>query len=215
MTDYSKGQIYKIVDKDFNKCYIGSTVQLLCKRMSGHRRGYKQYLNGKTNYVAVYSMFDEYGIDNCKIVWIEDYPCSSKKELEAREGEMQKTFDCINRRIEGRTRKEYCEDNKEYLQERSKQHREEHKEEKKIIDKEYYDKHKDEICERIRQQRKDDPEKFKERDKQAYPKKKLMRQRPFECICGVVCKFSSRLSHFQSQKHQQYIQSLEQNNPQE
>ena len=72
-------------------------------------------------------------------------------------------------------------------------------------------KHRDEICERIRQQRKDDPEKFKERDKQAYPKKKIMRQRPYECECGVVCKFSSRLSHFQSQKHQQFIN---QNNPQ-
>ena len=108
--------------------------------------------------------------------------------------------------------KAYNEHHKEYLQERHKQYREEHKEEKKIIDKKYYEEHKDEICERIRQQRKDDPDKFKERDKQLYHKKKLKRQRPYECVCGVICKFSSRLSHFQSLKHQQFIN---QNNPQE
>jgi len=34
----------------------------------------------------VYDLFDEFGIENCKIVWEEDFPCGSKNELEKREG---------------------------------------------------------------------------------------------------------------------------------
>ena len=39
-----------------------------------------------------FELFDEYGVENCKIVWIKDSPCSSKKELEAEEGRLQKSL---------------------------------------------------------------------------------------------------------------------------
>jgi hypothetical protein len=31
-------------------------------------------------------LFNKYGIENCRIIWIKDYHCNSKKELEAEEG---------------------------------------------------------------------------------------------------------------------------------
>ena len=115
MVDYSKGQIYKIWDNAFTKCYIGSSVQPLCKRFQKHKSDYKKYLNGACHYVSVFELFSEFGVENCKIIWEEDYPCYSKKELEKREGEIQKTNDCVNKVIAGRSSKERYEDNKEVI----------------------------------------------------------------------------------------------------
>ena len=50
--------------------------------------------------------------------WEEDYPCNSKKELDAREGEYQKNNDCVNKRVAGRTKKQHYEDNKEIYSEK-------------------------------------------------------------------------------------------------
>ena len=81
MNRYEKGQIYKIVDIGQTKMYIGSTTEPWSKRMERHRSDYKQYLMNEKHYMSSFSLFDEFGIDNCKILWMENYPCSSKKEL--------------------------------------------------------------------------------------------------------------------------------------
>ena len=113
MPDYSKGQIYKICDIGFNQCYIGSSVEKLYNRMAKHRYEYKKYQEGKTtNYCYVYRLFDSYGVNNCKIYWIEDYPCNSKKELEAREGYYQQNTDCVNKQIAGRSKEQWTETTK-------------------------------------------------------------------------------------------------------
>ena len=102
MPDYSKGQIYKITDVGQTKCYIGSTIQQLCYRMASHRANYKNYLDGKYTFVSVFSLFEEFGVENCKMVWVKDFPCNNKKELEAEEGRIQKETDCVNKKIAGR-----------------------------------------------------------------------------------------------------------------
>ena len=104
MPDYSKGQIYKIVDLGFNSCYVGSTIETLPQRMTKHRNCYKRYLEDRMNYLYVFKLFEEYGVENCKIYWIEDCPCNTKKELEAREGYWIEKMDCVNKRMEGRTK---------------------------------------------------------------------------------------------------------------
>jgi hypothetical protein len=104
MPDYSKGQIYKITDVGQTKCNIGSTIQQLCYRMASHRANYKNYLDGKYTFVSVFSLFEEFGVENCKMVWVKDFPCNNKKELEAEEGRIQKETDCVNKKIAGRTR---------------------------------------------------------------------------------------------------------------
>ena len=117
MPDYSKGQIYKIVDNGFNKCYIGSTVETLAQRMTKHRNHYKMHKEGKRTYIHLFKLFDEFGVENCKIYWIEDYACNSKKELEAREGHHIQIIDCVNKRIEGRSKQQWNEDNIEKVRE--------------------------------------------------------------------------------------------------
>ena len=73
MNRYEHGKIYRIVDVDYNKCYIGSTCEELSQRMARHRREYKRYTNNPTIMKTRSSiLFDEYGLENCKIELIEN-----------------------------------------------------------------------------------------------------------------------------------------------
>jgi hypothetical protein len=113
--DYSNGRIYfvePICDHEENEVYYGSTLQKLCKRMDKHRSDYKQCKNGKKNKIMCFELFEKYGVESCKIFLVELYPCKSREELEAREGYYIRNYDCVNKRIPGRTRKEYHFDKK-------------------------------------------------------------------------------------------------------
>jgi len=87
--DYSLGKIYKIVadTEEEYKCYIGSTCRpLLSQRMSNHREKYKSWKNGTSkNYISSFTLFERFGVEKCRIVLIENYPCSSIDELTSRE----------------------------------------------------------------------------------------------------------------------------------
>ena len=54
---------------------------------------------------------------------LEHFPCQTKEELNKREGELIRIHknNCVNRRIECRTSREYCEDNKETNYQRTKE----------------------------------------------------------------------------------------------
>ena len=151
---YQNGKIYQIVDIGYNKCYIGSTTEGLSLRMARHRAAFKRFLSsGKGSHIRSYDLFNEYGIENCKIELIEYYSCNSKDELRAREGQHQRELECVNKRVEKRTRKEYREINKEnrktYLAENRDRIREcetlwrqNNKDKKSEINKRYYEKQK-------------------------------------------------------------------------
>ena len=212
MPDYSKAQIYKVWNNGYNQCYIGSTTNNLKKRLEGHRAEYTKYKNGKCNYVSVFSLFDDYGVENCKIEWVEDYPCNSKKELEAREGKHQKETDCVNKRVAGRNKQEYYEDNKETILPKCKIYRDEHKEERKEYDKERYENKKDEINEQQRQYRQDNLEYVRERDKKYYETKRAKRLTKYTCECGETLSHGSKARHEKRQHHLQYLKTLEDTN---
>ncbi len=116
MTSYQNGKIYKIEDVGGNLCYIGSTTkQYLSQRMTWHRGDYTKWLAGQHRKITAFNIFEQYGIENCKIVLIELYPCDSKDELRKREAHFITTLDCVNKCIPGRTPAEYYQDNKEHL----------------------------------------------------------------------------------------------------
>ena len=69
---YRNGKIYKITDIGYNKCYIGSTCEELSKRLAHHRGDFKKFLRGvKVSHTRSYDLFNEYGVENCKIELIE------------------------------------------------------------------------------------------------------------------------------------------------
>jgi hypothetical protein len=121
MTDnkYINGKIYKITDNAYSECYIGSTLEILSRRMASHRSGYKRFQENKpVSYTCVYDIFIKYGLENCKIELIELVPCNTLMELRQKEGYYIKNSECVNKYIPGRSRQEYAIDNKDILKEK-------------------------------------------------------------------------------------------------
>ena len=141
MNRYENGKIYKITDVGYNKCYIGSTCESLSKRMERHRKNYREHTKGQTRKkTTAVDIFNEFGIENCKIELIEKYPCNSKEELHKREGGHIKATDCVNKMVAGRTKQERKEDNPEKAREQY--------ERDKASARAYYYKNKDRILEK-------------------------------------------------------------------
>lgn len=96
---YQKGKIYKIVPKYQNEdmCYIGSTCMTLKKRMISHISNFKTKQNRTNKTNTSYKMLERYGIENCDILLIEDFPCNSKIELYLREAyHISQNPHCVN-----------------------------------------------------------------------------------------------------------------------
>tara|TARA_R110000868_G_scaffold24856_1_gene97469 strand:+ start:296 stop:910 length:615 start_codon:yes stop_codon:yes gene_type:complete len=166
MPDYQKAKIYKIVDPNEEMIYVGSTCQSLSQRMAGHRSDYKK-LN---NYCSSHDIFDKYGVENCKILLIENYSCNSKEELIKKEGEYIRQLNCVNKVIPGRTEKEWHEDNKDKIKENYKQYYQDNKDKITENHKQYYQDNKDKITEYSKQYRDDNRDEIKECSKQYYEK---------------------------------------------
>ena len=211
MPDYNKGQIYKITDIGQKKVYIGSTIQPLCVRMAGHRRKYNRYLAGNIGYYnSVFYIFDEFGVENCRIIWIKNYPCNSKKELEAEEGRIQQETECVNKRIEGRTPEQYRKDKKDVIFVRNKNYRDTHKEREQERKSNWYYKNKQKCNDKSMEDYTNNREERLRQGKERYEKEKLIR---YTCVCGSVVACIRKKVHERTNKHQQYLQN--QNNPQE
>ena len=125
---YLRGKIYTVRCYDDDRLiYVGSTIQPLSVRMANHRcdttTSLYKYVNGnwKNWYIELY----------------EEYPCDNKELLEKREGEVTRLIGNINKRIEGRTYKEWYEDNKKKIAEKGKIYYQKNKEKKKEYDKQY------------------------------------------------------------------------------
>ena len=95
MPDYQNGKIYKLVNDENDDIYYGSTSAIkLSKRFGDHKRSYKRYLNGKGHF---YTSFNILKYPSCKIILVEDFPCKSKYELEARERYYIEKYKCVNK----------------------------------------------------------------------------------------------------------------------
>ena len=135
MSKYERGKIYKIVDNTNNNIYIGSTIQTLKERLRCHEKD----LDSSSK-----SIIDNGDYD---ILLIENYPCESKKELEAREGFYIRNNDCININVPGRTQKEYYQDNREQKLQYQKEYKKNNPELLKESKKKHYIKNKEKILE--------------------------------------------------------------------
>jgi hypothetical protein len=166
--DYKNAKIYKITDIAYTKMYIGSTCQPLSKRFTNHKANYKAWKDGKRGKMTSFDLFDEFGIENCKIELIESFACNCKDELQKKEGDHIKNNDCVNKIIAGRTPKEYREANKEKISEYQKQYKEANKD--KIL--EYREANKEKISEYKKQYIEANKDKISEYKKKYYAKKK-------------------------------------------
>jgi hypothetical protein len=123
---YLNGKIYAIISESAQITYYGSTIQRLSQRKGEHMRDYRNYLY---NDGWKCSSFDVLKHKDAKIILIEEFPCSSKLELQEREGHWQKNNNCTNINRAGRNTKEY-------------RKTDEYKEKQKLYMKEYRNKNK-------------------------------------------------------------------------
>ena len=209
--DYQKGKIYKIysLNGTAEDVYYGSTTQTLSRRMAKHRTDHK----AKRTCTSCI-LLNKY--DDCIIELVENYPCNSIEELNAREGYYHRNNPCVNKCIAGRTRKEYTEDNKEQIKEyyeKNKEHlKEQHKKwyvdnKEKITEqkKKWYEENKEKENERAKQWYEVNKEKANERVKQWYEvNKEKIKEKSKEkitCECGSEYIKVSKSRHERSQKH--------------
>jgi len=175
MVKYENGKIYKLVDNTNGNIYIGSTAEpLLARRLAKHKNNYKTYLHKKYHFLTSFIIMENQDYD---IVLIENFPCSSKDELHARERFFIESLDCVNKQRPGRTHKEHYLDNRERILEYSKQYRIKNK------------------------------ERISEYNKQPEQRVKInLRQRRIvDCPCGKNFSYGHRSRHEKSKRHQNYI----------
>jgi hypothetical protein len=146
--DYKNGKIYIIRSKCGPEYYIGSTAYLtLAQRFTKHKTNFKCGKLKETSKI----LFEKYGVENCCIELLEEYPCSSKTELEAREGYHQREHwedeNLVNRYLAGRTVKEWFDDNKEYIKNYKSNYYETNKSELYLKYKNHYEQNKSKIRE--------------------------------------------------------------------
>jgi hypothetical protein len=120
MVNYANSKIYKIecinaVEGDGN-IYIGSTTKK-SERIVSHRRDYVQWKSGnsKVGRLTSFELFDKFEMENCRIVLIEKFPCSSRNELTAQEATYICSLKCVNKMIPHRTKAMYREEHKEKI----------------------------------------------------------------------------------------------------
>ena len=167
--DYNNGKIYCIRNTITDDIYVGSTTQLLCKRMAKHR---ETRTDPKKAHHKIYNKFNELGVENFYIELIEEYPCENNDQLRAREGHFIREMASLHGRIEGRDGKEHYQDNKEYIKEKSKKNYHDNIEARREQHKEYAKKHKDKRAEYDKLYRERNKEAVSETKKRCYEKKK-------------------------------------------
>ena len=151
--NYQNGKIYCIRNHVDDDIYIGSSCQPLSKRMAWHRNNSKSKNHES---MKIYSKIHELGVEQFYIELVEECPCDTVEQLRKREGEIIREMKPeLNKRVEGRTRKEYYEDNKNMIREKAKQ---------------YYNENRETISEYRQKYRQDNKEKIKQQDKIKYEK---------------------------------------------
>lgn len=78
--------------------YYGSTTQTLTERFRQHKGDFTLWKQGKPNHCSSYRLLER-GIDKVAIKLIQEYPCTTKQELQLREAHYIKNNPCINKYV--------------------------------------------------------------------------------------------------------------------
>tara|TARA_R110001599_G_scaffold352409_1_gene587198 strand:+ start:3198 stop:3593 length:396 start_codon:yes stop_codon:yes gene_type:complete len=98
--------IYRIDGNDLT--YVGSTTQTLNMRLLHHKCAYRKWKRGKANYITSFDILEH----EHKITLIEE---CTEENIKEKEGDWIRTLNCVNKRIAGRTDKQYYQDNRKRI----------------------------------------------------------------------------------------------------
>ena len=204
--DYSKGKIYIIRNSENDLTYIGSTCQTLAQRMTQHRVSMR-----KIPHYKLYQAMNELGKDAFYIELLEDYPCQRQEELLKKEGEkIREHQSALNKVINGRSQKEYKEDNKEQIEKYQRLYNQSRRDKMANHNKAYYKLNRHTILERNKQNYGEN----KERQKQYYENNKERihervreyKEKNKEIIAERTRKYREKNKELIAEKKRQYYQ---------
>ena len=181
------GRVYIIQSPNTDKVYIGSTFKTLKRRLNQH----KKPTNGTTSYLVV-DEGDPYIelLEEIKVIDEDELHFYEQRYLElytdiAVNEKSAFGVDQEKKKIQSKINgKKFREKNKEYVYKKNKKYREEHPEMCYIKNQKYYEKNKDTLLEK---------------------KKEL-----FFCPCGGKYIRTHKVRHEKSQKHQKYLENVDQ-----
>ena len=203
------GKVYKIFSEKYDKIYIGSTTRLLLQRFLAHKSDYRKYNKGKHNFVTSFYILQ---FDDANIELIEEVNFDDKKELIRRERFHIEQNECVNKRVEGRTSKEWGQDNKDRVLEHKQKYREKNREKLLEKAKENYQENREKRLEQAKQYREQNKKMISEKNKKWYQsnKEKLLDKLKVKisCDCGSVVRKSDIKRHERSKKHQKYLETI-------
>jgi hypothetical protein len=199
MSDYSKGKIYKITatnPEGETLVYIGSTTQPLKERERLHYKEYKRWLNGKSYKCGSFKLLE---LGNCSFELIEDFPCLDKQELLKQEGTWQREYMfkeniiVTNIVLVGRSRQEWCQDNKDKI---IKYHQK------------YHQNNKDRIIKLKQQWNQEHRKERLEWQREYDENRKEKRQEKVTCECGTIVTQACIVRHRKTEKHKSNLDKL-------
>lgn len=212
MTDYGKGKIYKIVvnnTEDEYRPYIGSTTkEYLSQRFVQHKGDYSKHKNGKSSKIASYNLFDKYGIENCEIVLIENYPCSTKDELHARERYWFDNIENCNICKPMRTEEEIKNKGKMDYNKRIEQDPDCNKKHYQRLLELHPDRNKNHYQRQL-ELHPNYKEKYYARRRELHPNlNEERKQKKYTCECGSHIRREEKSKHIKTKKHLNYIDTI-------
>lgn len=89
----TKRRVYIITSPNTQKCYIGSTLEHLTKRLYTHEENYRRFLLSGTRYC---SSFEIIKLGNYSIKQLDILCNATKKEILDREQYFINIYDCVN-----------------------------------------------------------------------------------------------------------------------
>ena len=96
---YETCYVYKIINDIDDLIYIGSTADKLCKRMVRHRSDAKRENTKNTKF---YTHIKLHGIDNFKIILVEEFKSINRETLRKHEDKYIKEFNTVKNGLNGR-----------------------------------------------------------------------------------------------------------------
>lgn len=222
------GKIYKLVHTQSDIVYVGCTTLELRNRFMKHKNEFKtRFKNDKKYNISIYKYFEQYGIDQFKMILIKEYDVIDKNHLKVYETLWINKMRCVNKQVSFNpiSRKIYREINKSAIAEGNKKHYEANKD--KILEKNkiYREVNKDQITIKDKIYREKNSEIIKCGCGAEIKKYKLSNHlktkhhlnflnkdievdiptNKFKCDCGAISLKVAKARHFKSQKHINFI----------
>jgi gas vesicle protein len=158
--------------------------------MTKHRADMKYWQQGKRGKTTSFEILQ---YTDAYIEVVENHPCLCREELLRREGEIIRATECVNKRIEGRTQKQYREDNADKIKQYHKQHYQDNADKIKQLQKQWREDNADKIKQKVKQWQEDNADKIKQHQKQKH-----------DCDCGGKYTYSVKSKHLKTKKHQEF-----------